>query len=193
MSKDQDNIPSSRMPKTVSISSPSSVTSSLSLPLPLPSSIHVRLKKQSQQIQRTAPKTKSHFLHTTLETSRMIRSRHEFTRELNTDRNSIRSLNSSTSHKLPSFPKSVGFENTKTRDTMHTPLDTVRAIPIVHWRKISSVPETERPEESIDISHPVNLKKCLICGKTQVILKLLPCLHSFCQHCLDIRVQEYPR
>ncbi|KAL4229155.1 hypothetical protein ACF0H5_012193 [Mactra antiquata] len=71
-------------------------------------------------------------------------------------------------------------------------LETERRVPIVEWKKIRSVPEVERADDTLPVSVPVSLNKCISCSTEGVILKLLPCLHSFCQPCLERKLEEHP-
>lgn len=170
--------------RAVQISSRSSVTSSMSLPNPAPQT--VRHKSYRMQDIRQELKADREFLNAALETNRQMRKR----QDLKSERDSVRSLHTFKSQRTTPKSEKERHEN---EESIRTPLDTGRTIPIVQWQKITSVPATERANESIDISVPVDLKKCLTCGTDKRILKLLPCLHSFCQPCLEIQIQEHPR
>ena len=112
--------------------------------------------------------------------------------DISTDKDtSVRSEKTSRNYRSLHVPDIAHSINDK--DSAQANLDTNRTIPIVQWQKISSVPETERADDSINISNAIDLKKCLTCKEDRKILKLLPCLHSFCQQCLGRQIQENPR
>lgn len=174
----------SGMSRAVQISSRSSVTSTRSLPNPLPPTY--RRKSHRVQDIRQGLKTDREFLKASFESNKLLRNRPE----ARSDRDSLFSLKTLTSQKTS---EQTANDGSKIEDSAHTPLDTSRPVPIVQWQKITSVPATERTDNSVVVSAPVDLKKCLTCGADRRILKLLPCLHSFCQQCLEIQIQEHPR
>lgn len=179
----------SKMSEPVKMSSRSSVKSTISLPqIPaagakVTSEIGGEAYKMERRVKRD----------TTFNPSVGSKSN----KEVNMDMRSLKSYGRSTlkSYRTgkSSLNQTVNSDNKTLDKDDSKPLDTGRAIPIVEWRKISSVPETDRLTEVGDTIELVDLKKCLTCGNDKVILKLLPCLHSFCQQCLENHMQEHPR
>lgn len=194
MSSDFKRVPS-RAEDRVKLSSRSSVFSTASLPLPLTT----RPKKNPSKLSKLPIDLSgsNRSLDAIPDANGAPTGRFQPSRSSHRTQRSSKDIFNSSLQSNRSKKSSVKFNRIDydiySKEHRQTPLDTERRVPVVEWKKIRSVPETERADESVDTTDSINLNKCLSCSSEGVILKLLPCLHSFCQRCLEHKIDEHPR